>query len=303
LRFAIWDWGFGIGDLGLGIWDWGFEISNLRFGSMKLGVGSYAFAWAIGVPGHPPARPLDAFGFLERAAGLGVRLVQICDNLPMNGLSAGDVDRLLDRGGELGLEFEWGTWGLDAENLRFCLGLVRRCEGRFLRVVIDRAGDEPTAEEAVARLRPLLPEFAGAGVRLAIENHDRFRSRTLAWMVEELGPEHVGICLDTVNSFGALEGPEQVVGALGRYTLSLHVKDFRIRRVSHRMGFELEGCAAGQGQLGVPWLLGELKSCPNPFNAVVETWVSPGGSLEETIARELEMTEAGVRYMRGLVTD
>lgn len=60
---------------------------------MKLGVGSYAYAWAIGVPGHQPARPLDAFGFLERAAGLGVRLVQICDNLPMTGWSASD-DRL-----------------------------------------------------------------------------------------------------------------------------------------------------------------------------------------------------------------
>jgi sugar phosphate isomerase/epimerase len=270
---------------------------------MKLGVGSYAFAWAIGVPGHPPARPLDAFGLLESAAGLGARLVQICDNLPMSGWSAEEIDRLLRRGGELGLEFEWGTWGLDPVNLRFYLGLVRRCEGRFLRVVIDRAGDEPTPEEAVARLRPLLPEFAGAGVRLAIENHDRFRCRTLAWMVEELGTEHAGICLDTANSFGALEGPETVVSALGRHTLSLHVKDFRIRRLSHRMGFELEGCPAGEGQLDVPWLLGELANCPNPFNAVVETWVSPRGSLEETIARELEYTREGVRYMRELLPD
>jgi sugar phosphate isomerase/epimerase len=122
-------------------------------------------------------------------------------------------------------------------------------------------------------------------------------------MVEELGPEHAGICLDTVNSFGALEGPEVVVETLGRHTLSLHVKDFKIRRASHRMGFELEGCAAGQGQLDVPWLLRELKSCPNAFNAVVETWVSPGGSLEETIARERESTAAGVSYMRGLLAD
>ncbi len=270
---------------------------------MKLGVGSYAYAWAIGVPGQQPARPLDAFGFLERAAGLGVRLVQICDNLPMTGWSARDVDRLLDRGRELGLELEWGTVGLEHENLRFYLGLVRRCGGRFLRLVIDRAGDEPSPEEAVARLRPLLPEFSAAGIRLAIENHDRFRSRTLAWMVEELGLEHAGICLDTVNSFGALEGPETVVQTLGRYTLSLHVKDFRIRRVSHRMGFELAGCAAGEGQLDVPWLLRELGSCPHPFHAVVETWVSPAGSLDETMAREREMTEAGVRYLRGLLKE
>ena len=268
---------------------------------MKVGLGSYGCAWEIGVPGYPPARPMDVFEFLERAAELGVRLVQICDNLPLTGLSEAQLDRLFARGGELGLEIELGTVGLDPENLRFYLGLVRRCGGRFLRVVIDRAGDEPSAEEAVARLRIVLPEFAAAGVRVAIENHDRFRSRTLAWIVEQLGVRNAGICLDTVNSFGALEGPESVVRVLGAYTLSLHVKDFRIRRVSHRMGFEIEGCAAGQGQLDVPWLLGELAGCGNSFNAVIETWVSSAGSLDETIAREREFTEEGVQYMRGLL--
>jgi sugar phosphate isomerase/epimerase len=270
---------------------------------MKLGLGSYAYAWAIGVPGHPPARPLDAFGFLERAARLGLRLVQICDNLPVAGWSGRELDRLFDQGREAGLELEWGPLGLDRDNLEFYLTLVRRSGGRFLRVVIDRSGDEPSPEAAVARLRAVLPEFASAGVRLAIENHDRFRSRTLAWIVEQLGIEHAGICLDTVNSFGALEGPETVVGTLGQYALSLHVKDFKIRRASHRMGFVLEGCAAGQGQLDVPWLLSELKQCPNPVNAVVETWVSPAGSVDETMAREREDTEAGVRYLRTLLTE
>lgn len=270
---------------------------------MKLGIGSYAYAWAIGVPGQLPARPLDAFGLVERVADLGVRLVQICDNLPMGGWTKPELDRLLGMGRDLGVEFEWGTVGLEAGNLRFYLGLVRRCGGRFLRVVIDRPGDEPSPEEAVNRLRSLLPEFEAVGVRLAIENHDRFRGRTLAWMVEELGEDRVGICLDTVNSFGALEGPETVVRELGRYTLSLHVKDFRIRRVSHRMGFVLEGCAAGRGQLDVPWLLRALKGCKQPVNAVIETWVSPEATIEETIAREREDTEAGVRYLRGLLNE
>jgi 3-oxoisoapionate decarboxylase len=270
---------------------------------MRLGLGTYAYAWAIGVPGHSPTRPMDAFGLLERAAGLGVRVVQICDNLPLTGWTGAELDRLFGCGREMGLELEFGTVGLEPEKLRYYLGLVRRCGGRFLRVVIDRAGDEPTPESAVERLRVVLPEFAAAGVRVAIENHDRYRSRTLAWVVERLGLEHAGVCLDTVNSFGALEGPETVVRTLGPYTLSLHVKDFRIQRVSHRMGFVLEGCPAGQGQLDVPWLLGELAGCRNPFNAVVETWVSPGGSLEETIGRERESTEESVRYLRGLVTE
>ena len=43
---------------------------------MKLGIGTYAYAWSIGtVTGEAPAKPMDA-------KGLGVELVQIADNLP-----------------------------------------------------------------------------------------------------------------------------------------------------------------------------------------------------------------------------
>lgn len=270
---------------------------------MRLGIGSYAFAWAIGVPGHPPARPMTACDLLETAARFDVRLVQLCDNLPLTQLSPAELDRFAARANELNIQVELGTLGLDRDNLSAYLQLAQRFGCLFVRVVVDSKGDEPTPEEIVARLRPLVAEFADAGIKLAIENHDRFRSRTLAWIVEQLGPANVGICLDTVNSFGALEGPEVVVQTLAPYTLCLHVKDFTIRRVSHRMGFILEGCPAGQGQLDVLWLLKQLANCPYSFNVILETWVPPSDSLDETIARERAWTETGKNYLRGLIAE
>jgi sugar phosphate isomerase/epimerase len=138
---------------------------------------------------------------------------------------------------------------------------------------------------------------------LAIENHDRFSSSTLAGLVRQLGAGPVGICLDTVNSFGALEGPEIVVRNLAPFTACLHVKDFTITRVQSNMGFVIEGCAAGQGRLDVPWLLRELKASPHPFNAILETWVSPGHSLGETLARERAWAQQGVENLRTLLPD
>ena len=44
---------------------------------MQLGISSYTLTWAIGVPGFPPERPLDAVGLLRKAVALGVGLVQI----------------------------------------------------------------------------------------------------------------------------------------------------------------------------------------------------------------------------------
>ena len=268
---------------------------------MLLGIGSYAYTWSIGVPGHPPAAPMSAFDLLAEAERLGVRVVQVCDNLPLTRLSAAELDQLELRARAAGIQIELGTLGLQPDNLRAHLKLARRFGCSFLRLVIDSPGDEPAPEEVVARVKEILPEFQAAGVRLAIENHDRFRTTTLAGMIDQLGREWVGICLDTVNSFGALEGPEVVVETLGEFTLCLHVKDFTIRRQSHRMGFVLEGCPAGRGRLDVPGLLDKLRRSPQRFNAILETWVPPADTLDETIRRERAWTQEGVRYLRGLI--
>jgi sugar phosphate isomerase/epimerase len=269
---------------------------------MKLGIGTYTFTWAVGVPGRLPPKPMTPIELLEQARELGVRVVQFCDNLPLVKLSPAELDAFHERVLHHGFEIELGTRGLDHGNLRANLALARRFRCSFLRLVIDSHGDEPSAEDTVRRLSQILPEFAVAGVKLAIENHDRFKCATLAWIIEKLGTNRAGICLDTVNSFGALEGPEQVVDILGRYTLCLHVKDFTIRRPAHAMGFLVEGCAAGRGRLDVPWLLRQLTPRANSFNAILETWVTPSDSLEETIARERAWAEEGICYLRPLIT-
>jgi len=140
-------------------------------------------------------------------------------------------------------------------------------------------------------------------VRLAIENHDRFSARTLAEMVEQLGPEQVGICLDTVNSFGALEGPQAVVATLAPYALNLHLKDFTIRRVSSQMGFVVAGCPAGRGRLNVPWLLEQLRAAGRDVNAIIELWTPLGTSLEETTQQELAWAQESVAYLRQYIPD
>jgi sugar phosphate isomerase/epimerase len=266
--------------------------------TMQIGLGSYAYAWSIGVPGHLPVVPMNAMGLLDEAERLGVGLIQVCDNLPLAQLSPADLDQFEARSRAANIAVELGTQGIAADHLRLYLGLARRFGCSFLRVVVDSPGDEPSADEVVARLRAVLPDFMAADVRLAIENHDRFTSDTLAWIVQELGPSWVGICLDTVNSFGAMEGPQTVVQNLAEFTLCLHVKDFTIRRMSHRMGFVLEGCPAGRGRLEVPWLLDQLASSLHRFNLILENWVPPSKNLEETILLEHAWAEEGVRYLR-----
>jgi sugar phosphate isomerase/epimerase len=270
---------------------------------MKLGIGSYTYTWAVGVPGNIPAQPLSYEGLLEQAAALGVKVVQYAENLPLERLSDGELRGLARRAGELGIQVEVGTRGIEDGYLRRFVEIAQIFGAPFVRVVIDTAEQKPSAEDTTSLLAPLREVFSTAGIRLAIENHDRFSCRTLAWLVETLGSDWVGICLDTVNSLGALEGTEEVVRTLGRYAVNLHVKDYEVTRMAHKMGYTVEGRPAGQGRLDIPWLISELRRMAHDPNAILELWTLPAERLEDTIAKEARWAQESVAYLRTLIKD
>jgi sugar phosphate isomerase/epimerase len=274
---------------------------------MRLGVTSYAFTWAIGVPGYvfpvagPDAARMDSVGLLDRASALGVGVVQYLDNVALHALAAAELDAIDRRAGELGLALEVGTRGIEPGHLRRYLELAIRFGSPLVRLVVDTADRHPSAAEVVEALRPLMTDFERAGVSLAIENHDRFSAATLIDVLDAVASDRLGICLDTVNSFGALEGPDRVVETLGPRSISLHIKDFAIRRVSHAMGFVVEGEPAGRGRLDVPWLLGSLRRTAPDMNALLELWTPPEPSLTATVAKEDRWAVESIEYLRTLI--
>ncbi len=270
---------------------------------MKLGISSFTYGWAAGIPGYPPARPLTAFDVLDRGTALGVSVVQYGDNLPLHRLPPADLDRLAALAEERGIAVEVGTRGIDPENLRRYLRLATRLGSPFLRVVVDTADAHPTEDEVVEAIRTIIPDFEAADVVLAIENHDRFTVRQLVRILERAGSRCAGICLDVANSFGALEGPEVVVETLAPWAANLHVKDFMVRRFPYGLGFTIEGCPVGQGMLDLPWLLGRMRAHGRDVNAILEQWTPPEPTVEATIAKEAAWAAESVAYLRQFIPD
>jgi sugar phosphate isomerase/epimerase len=265
---------------------------------MKLGISSWTYTWAIGVNDYAPPCPLTPLDLVERAVSLGVHVIQVADNLPLHKLSSVDLRAFAAAAAAADIELEVGTKGLTVANIRRYLEIAGALGAQLLRVIIDSPGDEPAPDEIVARLRALLPDLAAAGVTLGIENHDRFRARDLAAIVQRAGSPLVGICLDTVNSFGALEGPEVVVSTLAPYVVNLHLKDFAIFRASQMMGFIIEGRPVGQGRTDVPWLLAQLATHGRDVNAIIELWTPNQGAVAANIALEDEWARQSVAYAR-----
>jgi sugar phosphate isomerase/epimerase len=265
---------------------------------MKLGISSYAYSWAVGVPGHAPARPLDENDLLDKAHEHGVTLLQIGDNLPLHTFDPARLERLARRSAHEGILLEVGARRLTLERAAEYITIARRVGAKLIRFVIDDAGYRPAPADVTSVLREVAPLLRG--LTLGIENHDRFPAAALRAMIEAAGSEHVGVCLDTANSLGAGEGIEAVATVLAPITVNLHIKDFWIERVPHLMGFTVTGRPAGGGMLNLPRLLDQLAPHGRCQSAVLETWPTPEASLDATLAKEALWAAQSVDYLKPL---
>jgi sugar phosphate isomerase/epimerase len=270
---------------------------------MKLGVSTYAFTWSIGFAGQFPAIPMNASAFLRKAAEMGSRLVQIADNIPLDKFSFSERRQLCRLAEELGVQVEVGMRGLMEENVLKYLEIAQEFRSPILRIVCDTDTFKPDAGEVVEIVRSLTGSLEAAQVVLAIENHDRFDAATLVSIIRTVASPWVGICLDTVNSFGALVSPEVVIETLGPLAVNLHLKDFTVKRASHSMGFVVEGAPAGEGRLNILYLLDRLKAFGRDPNVILETWVTPEARLENSIIKEQEWTARGFARLRQLISE
>jgi sugar phosphate isomerase/epimerase len=269
---------------------------------MRLGISSYTFGFAIGADGSRPVDALTAIGLVDRAKQMGVGVLQIADNMPEETYTPASIDAIATYAERQGIAVELGTRGCQPEHLRRFIELAHRLQSPILRVVTDKGSDEPSVAEIIERFTSVAEACRKAGVVIAIENHDRLKSKVLAAIAAAL-PETVGICLDTVNSFGAFEGPEVVVETLGPYTVNLHLKDFAVVRYPSMFGFRVEGRPAGQGSLDIPWLLAKLKAFGRDCNAILELWPLQQATEAESIRLEAEWADSSVRTLRRWIPD
>src|SRR5947209_4628070 len=204
---------------------------------LQIGLNPYGLTYHLGLQGrgtpraNPKGRGLE--GFLEIGQELGARTLEIfepwladmdepallalrerLDALHMtpivsSGLNMGPVERAIGIAVTLG-----------AKVVR--LGLTSVLCG-------DRHALGTKWSELVAEVRGKLgqhaPQAERAGVTLAIENHQDFRSEELVEFCRIAGPA-VGICFDTGNTFPVGEAPLDFTRRVAPFVRHVHLKDY-----------------------------------------------------------------------------
>jgi sugar phosphate isomerase/epimerase len=265
---------------------------------MKVGFSSFTLPWAIGGIESEHPISMSALELLERAKELGVDVLQIADNLPIGALSDDELQDLKSKADSYSIAIEVGTRGIKSENLANYLRIAKALGSPILRVVIDSKGHEPTIDEILALLTPFKSEFKSANIKLAIENHDRLTCAEFNEIIDRAGEDWIGICLDTVNSLGAVEAPNTVIPALAPRAINVHMKDFEIVRSNGQMGFTVRGTALGQGRLNVKEVIDAVGGVQRDITAVIELWTPRQDSYEATVALENEWAIQSVNYLR-----
>lgn len=253
---------------------------------MKLGLGSYAFRWNIGIGDRQPPTPMTAMEVLEIAHGHGLSVVQYADNLPLDRLSADDHRALRARADAWGMTLELGTQSFDAAELARYIPIGERIGSSILRVALDADDARIPVPDLAAQLRELLPDGKAAGLRFAIENHFNYPSPRMVRLLDAVADDALGVCLDVANSICAGEWPMETVRMLAPYAINLHLKDYQIIPDPYGVGFRIQGTPLGEGRAELDQVLDALRDRGPDLSVILEHWLPASDDMAATRALE-----------------
>lgn len=304
----------------------------------------------------------DAFRVLEYCRDLDVKVVHFSEPRLLGSMDKAHLLSVRRKAEELSIDLEIGmlsfcptsvlfdaALGTAEEQLSRMIEAARIVGSPIVRAVVgnamDRRGAIPfdeTLRNAIAVLRHVRQEALDCGVKIAVENHSGdMQSAQLRMLIEAVGPEFVGACIDSGNPLITLEDPHAALETLAPYVLTSHVRDTAVWLTAE--GAETAWVRMGEGNVNIDFYVQEyLRLCagralslevivspkprPFPFRSAtfwdayrdVPAWqfqrfleIAETGkpavlralrSGETAADRERENLEASMRYLKSLVS-
>ena len=270
----------------------------------KVGISSFAYCFACGTnPVQKPLHYMSPVELIDEAVSIGAEVVQYGDNMPLEQYDDNYLYEIRRHAENAGLELEVGMRTATKERLIMYINIAYKVGAKVLRVVIDGKDFEPEFEGICEILKSVIPELEEKEIILGIENHDRFSSRKFAEIIEQVGNPQIGLTVDTANSLSIEENIDTVIKYMAPYCVCLHMKDYVIVRNNGGNGLKITGSCLGKGRLDVKKYLEQcIKKSTADFNIIIESWMEPCGSIEDSMTREAEWAKVGVKLLKSLLS-
>jgi 3-oxoisoapionate decarboxylase len=262
---------------------------------MAIGLSTYAFFWRSSTRVDAP---MSLHDMLKQTNELGCTAFQICDYPAVESLAAAELADLRATATDLGIELEVGTRGVEPAHLHRYLDICNQLGANMLRSMLYTATHRPSSSEAVGLLEEAMPGFESHGVTVALETYEQVPTAELVRVVESVGSDALGICLDPANCVAGLELPHDVVDRTAPYIKNMHIKDFAFTRQAGWVGFTLAGCPLGEGLLDYDDMIAVADPASRGINQIVEHWLPWQEDAETTCLLEAQWTQQGVNYLR-----
>jgi len=159
---------------------------------MLLGISTYSYGWAIGTEEYRPDNAMDERELVRTYIQFGLRCLQIGDNVPLHTFTAERLVALKKIVQERELRIETGARQLTNDNVRRYLEICQDLNSPLLRFVIDGEKYEPNNDTVQGIIRNALSGLKKRNVTLGIENHDRFKAKQLATIIENINSNLCG---------------------------------------------------------------------------------------------------------------
>ena len=273
----------------------------------RLGIGSYAYRYAIGVDGFSPPRPIGVMDFIRAARALGASGVQLCENLSYEKASLVELEPIGDFCKREGMFIELGMRGLTDESLLQHIALAETLGAKLIRLVLGRPSNhscersDELVEHGIGVLRGAIARLEKANIYVGIENHFDLRTERIMHVVEAVASDRIGFVFDTTNGIGFVERPEETLEMLLPRLLSLHIKDYTMVKVE--AGYEMRGCVLGEGWLDYQWILNKVLTARPESSLILELTVrrKDGQTPAEAVRVEADMISQSFQALQHAV--
>jgi len=219
--------------------------------------------------------------YLDYCAARNVQVVHFSEIRFIGGLAPENLRAVREHAAKLGLEVEIGMKsicptskmfdpkeGAAEEQLSRMMEAANIVGSPIVRAVLGSADDrkpepiEARIEDTAKVLRNVRSKALDHQVKIAIENHaGDMQGRELKMLVEEAGPDFVGVCLDSGNPLWTLEDPHLTLEVLHPHVLTSHLRDSAVWKVPQ--GAAVTWVQMGRGNVGIDsYVRKYIELCP-----------------------------------------